>query len=72
MARKTKKTTAASTAHNIRRGRRFHAGVEGQISVIKRKYGLRRRNRGSAGFERWVGWGIIANNLTMMGRGHST
>jgi IS5 family transposase len=54
------------------RGRRFHAGVEGRISVIKRKYGLDRcRNRGSVGFEQWVGWGIIANNLTMMGRGHS-
>jgi IS5 family transposase len=54
------------------RGRRFHAGVEGRISVIKRKYGLGRcRNRGRAGFERWVGWGIIANNLTMMGRGLS-
>ena len=55
------------------RGRRFHAGVEGRISVIKRKYGLGRcRNRGRVtGFERWVGWGIIANNLTMMGRGLS-
>jgi IS5 family transposase len=54
------------------RGRCFHAGVEGRISVIKRKYGLGRcRNRGRAGFERWVGWGIIANNLTVMGRGLS-
>jgi IS5 family transposase len=54
------------------RGRRFHAGVEGRISVIKRKHGLGRcRNRGRAGFERWVGWGVIANNLTMMGRGLS-
>jgi IS5 family transposase len=52
------------------RGRCFHAGVEGRISVIKRKYGLGRcRNRGSVGFERWTGWGIIANNLTAMGRG---
>jgi IS5 family transposase len=52
------------------RGRRFHAGVEGRISVIKRKYGLGRcRNRGQVGFECWVGWGVIANNLTMMGRG---
>lgn len=51
------------------RGRRFHAGIEGRISVIKRKYGLGRcRNRGHTGFERWVGWSIIANNLTMMGR----
>lgn len=56
----------------FRRGRRFHAGVEGRISVIKRKHGLSRcRNRGRVGFERWVGWGIIANNLTVMGRGLS-
>lgn len=56
----------------FRRGRRFHAGVEGRISVIKRKHGLSRcRNRGPVGFERWVGWGIIANNLTAMGRGLS-
>jgi IS5 family transposase len=54
------------------RGRRFHAGVEGRISVIKRKHGLDRcRNHGQSGFERWVGWGIIANNLTAMGRGLS-
>lgn len=54
------------------RGRRFHAGVEGRISIIKRKYGLGRcRNRGRLGFERWVGWGVVANNLTMMGRGLS-
>ena len=54
------------------RGRRFHAGVEGRISVIKRKHGLDRcRNRGQHGFERWVGWGVIANNLTAMGKGLS-
>jgi IS5 family transposase len=54
------------------RGRRFHAGVEGRISVIKRKYGLDRcQNRGQDGFERWVGWGVIANNLTAMGKGLS-
>jgi IS5 family transposase len=54
------------------RGRRFHAGVEGRISVIKRKHGLDRcRNRGQDGFERWVGWGVIANNLTAMGKGLS-
>lgn len=54
------------------RGRRFHAGVEGRISVIKRKHGLDCcRNHGRVGFERWVGWGIIANNLSAMGRGLS-
>jgi IS5 family transposase len=54
------------------RGRCFHAGVEGRISVIKRKYGLDRcRNHGRDGFERWVGLGVIANNLTMMAKGLS-
>jgi IS5 family transposase len=54
------------------RGRRFHAGVEGRISVIKRKHGLNRcRNRGQDGFESWIGWGVIANNLTALGKGLS-
>ncbi len=52
------------------RGRRFHAGVEGRISVISRKHGLDRcRDKGWHGFQRWVGWGVIANNLTMVGKG---
>jgi IS5 family transposase len=56
----------------FRRGRRFHAGIEGRISVISRKHGLDRcRNRGQIGFEQWVGWGVIANNLTALGRGLS-
>jgi IS5 family transposase len=53
----------------FRRGRRFHAGIEGRISVVSRKHGLNRcRDKGKTGFDRWVGWGIIANNLTVMGR----
>jgi IS5 family transposase len=52
----------------FRRGRRFHAGVEGRISVLKRKHGLARaRYHGQEGFARWVGWGVIANNLTQVG-----
>ena len=53
----------------FRRGRRWHAGIEGRISVTKRKHGLDRcLNRSDDGFQRWVGWGVIANNLTLMGR----
>ena len=53
----------------FKRGRRFHAGVEGRISVSKRKHGLDRcLDHGEDGFDKWVGWGIIANNLTVMGR----
>jgi len=50
-------------------GRHWHAGVEGRISVLKRAHGLRRcLDRGWTGFQRWVGWGIIAGNLAVMGR----
>ncbi len=53
----------------FRRGRRFHVGVEGRISVLKRKHGLDRcRNHGEEGFHRWIGWGVIANNLTQIGK----
>ncbi len=56
----------------FRRGRRFHAGVEGRISVISRKHGLDRcRDKGEKSFHRWVGWGVIANNLTMMAKGQA-
>lgn len=49
----------------FRRGRRYHAGIEGRISVLKRKFGLHRaRYHGQQGFARWVGWGVIAHNLT--------
>jgi IS5 family transposase len=50
-------------------GRKWHAGVEGRISVLKRAHGLERcLDHGEHGFHRWVGWGIIAGNLAVMGR----
>jgi IS5 family transposase len=50
-------------------GRKWHAGVEGRISVLKRAHGLERcLDHGQDGFQRWVGWGIIAGNLAVMGR----
>jgi transposase, IS5 family len=50
-------------------GRKWHAGVEGRISVLKRAHGLGRcLNHGEVGFHRWVGWGVIAGNLAVMGR----
>jgi IS5 family transposase len=52
----------------FKRGRRFHAGVEGRISVLKRKHDLGRcLDHGEDGFGRWVGWGIIAGNLSVIG-----
>ena len=46
---------------------RFRSGVEGRISVLRGPRGLRRcLNRGETGLERWVGWGVITNNLVVM------
>jgi len=51
------------------RGRKWHVGVEGRISLLKRRYELHRcRDHGESGFEKWVGWGVIAANLTMISR----
>lgn len=51
------------------RGRKWHVGVEGRISVLKRCHDLDRcRDHGEDGFEKWVGWGVIAANLKTIGR----
>lgn len=48
----------------FRNGQRFRAGCEGRISVMKRRDGLTRcRYHGFDGILRWVGWGVITNNL---------
>jgi IS5 family transposase len=48
----------------FRRGQRWRVGCEGRISVLKRRHGLRRcRYHGEDGMQRWVGLGVIANNL---------
>jgi IS5 family transposase len=51
----------------FRLARRFQAGVEGRISVIKRARQLDRcLDKGEAGFEKWVAWGCIVNNLVLI------
>ena len=51
------------------KGRHWHAGVEGRISVLKRAHDLGRcLAHGLAGFHCWVGWGVIAGNLAVLGR----
>jgi IS5 family transposase len=53
----------------FKRGQKWRTGCEGRISVVKRRHGLSRcRYRGSDGMKRWVGLGIIADNLINMGR----
>jgi len=48
----------------FRRAYRWRAGIEGRISVLKRRFGLDRcRYHGDAGMERWIGFGVLAHNL---------
>ena len=67
LPRRGPKSTARRTYERqgwFRRGQRWRVGCEGRISVIKRRHGLRRcRYHGTAGMARWVGLGIIADNL---------
>ena len=51
------------------KGRHWHAGVEGRISVLKRAHNLDRcLAHGLTGFQCWVAWGVIAGNLAVLGR----
>ncbi len=65
--------TKAKEAHErqswFRQGMRFRAGVEGRISVLKRRGYLGRcRDKGEEGFNRWVGWGVLTANLSTIAR----
>ncbi|HVY94312.1 MAG TPA: ISNCY family transposase [Bryobacteraceae bacterium] len=53
----------------FRKAQAWRTGCEGRISVLKRRHGLRRcLYRGMDGMKRWVGLGILADNLINMGK----
>ena len=55
----------------FRNGQKWRTGCEGRISVAKRRHGLNRcRYKGDTGMKRWVGLGVIADNLISIGRVH--
>jgi len=52
----------------FRNVQKWRTGCKGRISVIKRRHRLNRcRYRGETGMKRWVGLGVIADNLISMG-----
>lgn len=52
----------------FKRAQRWRTGCEGRISLLKRRHGLDRSlYRGQAGMKRWVGLGVIADNLINIG-----
>lgn len=53
----------------FRDGQKWRTGCEGRISIVKRRPGLRRcRYKGTTGMRRWVGLGVIGDNLINIGR----
>jgi IS5 family transposase len=49
---------------------RFRAGIEGSLSFLSRKFGLKRSMfRGNEGTRIWVGWVVVAANLYRFGQG---
>ncbi len=53
----------------FRDGQKWRTGCEGRISVVKRRNGLNRcRYKGYVGMHRWVGLGVIADNIVNIGR----
>lgn len=53
----------------FKKAQRWRTGCEGRISVAKRRHGLRRSlYRGMDGMKRWVGLGVLADNLINIGK----
>ncbi len=52
----------------FRNAQKWRTGSEGRISLLKRRHGLNRcRYKGMPGIQRWVGLGVIADNLINLG-----
>lgn len=71
------KQSAKRIAHEqqdwFRAGRNWRAGIEGRISGLKRRHGLKRCHyHGDAGMERWVGLGLIAHDLRVIAQHMAT
>jgi len=61
----TAERRAGEKGHRFRKAYKFRAGIEVRIHVLRRDYGLKRsRYHGERGMGRWVGWGVVAHNLS--------
>jgi hypothetical protein len=53
----------------FRRGQGWRAGIEARLSTLKHCFSMQRAlYKGEIGFERYIGWCIIAQNLVAMSR----
>jgi IS5 family transposase len=52
----------------FKKAQRWRTGCEGRISILKRRHGMGRcRYRGLDGIKRWIGLGVLADNLINIG-----
>jgi transposase, IS5 family len=52
----------------FKKAQKWRTGCEGRISVLKRRHGLNRSlYKGSEGLKRWVGLGVMADNMINIG-----
>jgi len=67
--KKSKSRCAHEKQAWFKSGFAFRAGLEGSISVLKRRHGFDRcLNVGVNAYQRWTGMGIIANNLLVIAK----
>ena len=58
---------AEERGHRFKNAYKFRAGIEGRIHALRRDFGLKRsRYHGERGIGRWVGWGVLAHNLSQV------
>ncbi len=66
---KSKERKKLQKSRWFRNAQKWRTGSEGRISVVKRRHGLNRcRYRGLSGMKRWVGLGVIGDNLINIGQ----
>jgi IS5 family transposase len=67
--RLSKSRSALQRQRWFRRALRWRAGIEARISTLKHPFSMQRATyKGEAGFERYVGWCVITQNLVSMAR----
>jgi IS5 family transposase len=68
-ASKSEKRRKRQKMRWFKKAQKWRTGCEGRISVLKRRHGARRsRYKGTAGMRRFVGLGVIADNLINIGQ----
>jgi IS5 family transposase len=65
---KSEKRKKQQKARWFKDAQKWRTGCEGRISVLKRRHGLNRsRYKGTQGMKRWVGLGVMADNMINIG-----